>query len=78
MDGFRRSTPDLVLIILTLVVAACVLLSGCGLFAMALLHPDWPLADWLTAFSDAVGMLIGAVLGYLAGRGRSPDDRGRP
>lgn len=73
-----RPTADLVLIILTSVVGLSILLAGVGLFVLALVHPDWPLADALAGFGQVLGLLIGAVLGYLAGKGRSAGSQERP
>jgi len=66
------------MLIIASVVGASVLLTGAGLLAAALFHPDWPLAEAFGSFTHALGLLIGAVLGYLAGRGRSQDGPGRP
>ncbi len=71
----ERPTADLVMLIVTLLVASCILLTGTGLFVLATVHPDYPLASALATFSETIAVMIGAVLGYLAGRGRSPQSR---
>lgn len=70
-----RPTPDLVLLILTLAVTLSVLLAGAGLFVVAALHPEWDISAAITSFGQILGLMIGAVLGYLAGKGRSATSR---
>lgn len=74
MDRYQRPTADLVLLIMALVIALVVVLTGAGIFVLALVHPDYSgaLASAFEALGGALGMLLGAILGYLAGRGRSP------
>ncbi len=67
-----RPTPDIVMLIITTVIACSILLAGAGLFAVALLHPEYPIRDAFASFSQVIDLMIGSVLGYLAGKGRSP------
>lgn len=67
-----RPTPDVVLLILTVVVALSVLLTGAGIFALALVNPSADLSTAFTSLGGVLTLLIGTVIGYLAGKGRSP------
>ena len=66
-----RPTADVVVLILTVVAAASVLLVGVGLFALALVRPGTDVTAALEALAAVLTLLIGAVVGYLAGRGHS-------
>ena len=70
-----RPTPDVVLLILTLVVALSVLLIGAGIFVLAALHPEYDISEAFSSLGQVIGLMIGSVLGYLAGKGRSPVSR---
>lgn len=66
-----RSTADLVILIVTLLVAVAILMAGAGIFLLALLNPNYPMTEAFAVFGQVVGLLIGSVLGFLAGKGRS-------
>lgn len=74
----ERPTADLVLLILTIVVALSLLFTGAGIFVLALFDPGVDLSAALGALGSALTLLIGTVIGYLAGRGRSPTSRELP
>jgi hypothetical protein len=71
----ERPTADLVLLIITGLIAASVLLAGAGLILISVLRPDSDLAPLYGTFGNMIDLLIGAVLGYLAGRGRSAQSK---
>ena len=66
-----RSTADLVVLITVAVLALVVLLTGGGIFALAVLAPERDLSGAVAAYGNFVGTLLGAVLGYAAGRARA-------
>jgi len=68
----ERPTADIVLLILTLVIALSILFTGLGIFILAALHPEYDLSAAFNQFGNVIGLMIGAILGYLAGKGRSP------
>lgn len=67
-----RPTADVVLIIITLMICAAILLTGAGIFIVALYYPEYDLSAAYSSFGNVIGLLVGAILGYLAGKGRSP------
>lgn len=66
-----RPTADLVLLTLTGLIAAVIVLFGAGLFTLALLHPESNLSAAYSSLASVLGIMVGTVLGYLAGKGRS-------
>lgn len=73
----ERPTPDIILLIVTLLVATAILMAGVGIFVIAIVHPEFPIRDAFEAFGQVIGLMIGSVLGYLAGKGRSPSSTER-
>lgn len=71
----ERPTADLVMLIITLLIALSILLTGAGVFLLALFHPEYNMQAVLSAFAEVIGLMIGAVLGYLAGKGRSSQSK---
>lgn len=71
----ERPTPDLVLLMFTGLIALVVILTGGGLFVLALIHPEYDMSAAYSSLGNALGLFVGAVLGYLAGKGRSPNSR---
>lgn len=67
----ERPTADLILLILTLLITASVLLTGAGVFVIAVVRPDVDAATVLSSFAEMISLLIGVIVGYIAGRGRS-------
>lgn len=74
----ERPTADIVLLIITFVIAFSILLTGAGVFTIALVYPETTSLNTIfLSFGDIIGLLIGTVLGYLAGRGRSAGSQER-
>jgi hypothetical protein len=69
----RRGTADLVILILATSVGLMVLFSAASLFAIELLRPQADtstgVAALSTVVSSAVNVILGAVAGFIAGRG---------
>jgi membrane associated rhomboid family serine protease len=65
-----RSTDELVLLMIVGLLVATTLLTGAGIIALTLLRPDLDMSGAISAFGHITGILAGAVVGYLAGRGK--------
>lgn len=63
-----RSTADLVVLWLAGVIGAMVILGGIGLLAVILFRPDVDTSRLMSAISENVTVIVGALIGYLAGR----------
>ena len=59
----ERPTADLILIIITGLVCLSVLLTGAGIFVLAITRPEVDYGSYFAGFSHTIGLLIGAVLG---------------
>jgi hypothetical protein len=68
----RRSTPEWVALILASTVGLLLLAAVVTVGAVKVAHPSLDLSDATAAVSTAVSLMIGAVVGFLAGRGRGP------
>ena len=64
-----RPTADLVVLLAAAVLALVVLLAGAGIFVVIVWLPERDWSDVVVAYGNFVGTLLGAVLGYAAGRG---------
>lgn len=64
-----RPTADLVVIFLAGVVGVVVVLSLVGAFVARATDPDLDLTPIAARLADVTNTLIGAIVGYLAGRG---------
>lgn len=64
-----RPTADLVVLGLAIVVAFSVILSTVGAIVWRILDPDADLSKVAARLADVTNTLIGAIVGYLAGRG---------
>lgn len=73
-----RPTADIILLILTGLISLSILLTGAGIFMLALFHPTADLSVAFNAIGSVLTLLTGTVVGYLAGRGRSPASREGP
>jgi len=65
-----RPTDELILLMVVGLLVATTLLTGAGIIVLALLRPDLDMSGAISAFGHITGILAGAVVGYLAGRGR--------
>jgi len=63
-----RQTADLVALILAIVVALVVILTAVVLLYIALTQPGRDMADVADAIGRIVAVLVGALVGYMAGR----------
>lgn len=77
-----RPTAELVLLILATFIGATFLLGGAGLLALRLWRPEVDISSTVASYTDAVSLVIGALVGYLAGAGQkgliSQRDNGTP
>lgn len=65
-----KPTHEIVLLVLVCTLAATVLLTGAGIFIVALIQPERDTSTSIALLGNVVASLLGAVLGYMAGRGR--------
>jgi mannitol-specific phosphotransferase system IIBC component len=63
-----RPTPDLIVFILTVVVAVCVFALVVALLVSSIWFPDHDVASLSQRVGTILSSLIGAIIGYLAGR----------
>jgi hypothetical protein len=68
-----RPTPDLVVISLTAVVAFVIVATIVAVLTAKVVHPDADVTALTTRIAGLTNTLIGAIVGYLAGRGVVPD-----
>ena len=64
-----RPTPDLIVFCLTAVVALCVVGLVMALLVSSIWFPEHDLASLSQRVGTILSSLIGAIVGYLAGRG---------
>lgn len=75
MARFRdRPTPDLVVLFLAAIVGITIIGSTLGLFFASWLGADVDLSKVGARLADVTNTLIGAIVGYLAGRGVEPPE----
>lgn len=68
MTNFRdRPTPEVVLLILTTVVAALMVTAPIGILLVILIRPDVNVGGVVSSLFDVMKVIIGAVVGYAAG-----------
>lgn len=63
-----RPTPDVIVICLTFVVAVCVTLLAAAVIISSLWFPDHDITSLTQRIGTILSSLIGAIVGYLAGR----------
>lgn len=68
----ERDTPDLVVMFFAILVGVVVVAGVIGGVIWRLVDPDADLVALVDRISDITNTLIGAVVGYLAGRGVLP------
>jgi membrane protein DedA with SNARE-associated domain len=77
-DLARRSTADLVVLLLTGAVVLVLLGSVAFAITWRILHPDAAATGLPAEVADLLGTLVGAIVGYLAGRRAGPRHRQEP
>jgi hypothetical protein len=70
----KRSTPDLIVILLTSCVVFVVVFSLIGAVVLRIVSPSSDLTQIAKSIAGITNTLIGAVVGYLAGRGVIPKE----
>jgi 4-hydroxybenzoate polyprenyltransferase len=70
----NRSTADVVVIILAMVVPIVIVMAIIAVFITEFFHPDAKTSNVIDAISSIVSTVTGAVLGYLAGRKNTPTE----
>lgn len=73
-----RPTPDLVVMGLALVVAFSVVAWTIGAIVLRVYNPDANLDKVAIRLAGITNTLIGAIVGYLAGRGVPPNGKSDP
>lgn len=66
-DGPKRSTVELMVLMLTATVCAALLLLGGSIAVIEVVNPTADTTGGVTAFAATVEILTGAVLGLIAG-----------
>jgi hypothetical protein len=69
-----RPTPDLVVVLLTICVVFVVVFSLVGAVVLRIVEPTTDLTNIAKSIAGITNTLIGAVVGYLAGRGVIPSE----
>ena len=64
----RRTTGDLLVLLIAGTVCFAVTAAGAGLFIVTVVHPDRDTTSGFHAISDVINTLIGLLAGFLAGR----------
>lgn len=71
-----RSTVELMVLALTVTVCLAILLSGVAIVVIEIVSPETDTNEIIGSMSDVLSMILGALLGLLAGR--SDQGRQRP
>jgi uncharacterized membrane protein (DUF441 family) len=72
----RRSTSDLVMLILTISVGLFMLTALIMVGIIQAVSPEADLTSAVSALSHIITIIVGCVVGYLAGKGRTDDHAG--
>lgn len=70
-----RSTIELMVLALTVTICLALLLTGLAITVSELLHPEVDTSEAVSTLSDILSMILGALLGLLAGRSERVTDR---
>lgn len=68
-DPENRSTADLVIMLVAVVICAILLLTLVGIIAIELVHPEFDSDPLVRVESEILGVLVGALVGFVGGRG---------
>ncbi len=63
-----KPIADLVLLVFVIILGVMVVASMIGLAALAVFRPDLDLEPALSQFGHVMSVMVGAILGYVAGR----------
>ena len=63
-----RSVVEIIAIVLTIVLAVVILGSGAAIAVIEVVHPKTDTSDGVDALGRVVSVILGALLGVLAGR----------
>jgi len=69
----ERSTSDLVMLILTISVGVFMIVALIMVGVLQIVSPESDLTSAVSALSHIITIIVGCVVGYLAGKGRSDD-----
>jgi hypothetical protein len=74
MTRFRdRPTADLIVIVLTGLVATIILVSVAGIFLLEVFRPEVNVEKLAARIGTIISTLVGAIVGYVAGKSNSGD-----
>lgn len=65
----KRSTADIVIIVLTVVISIVVLIAITGLILLEIYRPDADIKSLAQRIGTITSQLIGVIVGYIAGKG---------
>ena len=63
-----RSVTDIILIIITATVGASLIVITVAIIVFAITEPDFDIEQAITALGNLLTLMVGAVVGYLAGK----------
>lgn len=69
MKLLDRPAVDIVIILVTAVISALLLLTAVAVILIELIHPSTDTSDLIRMESEILGVLVGAVVGVIGGRG---------
>jgi len=72
----ERSTSDLVMLILTVSVGLFMMIALIMIGIIQAVSPEADLTGAVSALSHIITIIVGCVVGYLAGKGRNDDHAG--
>lgn len=64
----ERGTIDLVVLVITGVIAFVIVASMVGIILIELLHPETDTEPMIRMESEILGVLVGALVGFIGGR----------
>jgi len=75
-----RSATDLVVLAIVVIIGFILIFGAVGIVLIELIHPETDTDPLLRVESEILGVLVGALVGFIGGRatGRSESDRRPP
>jgi len=73
-----RNVIEYVVEVFTFTIAAMLLILLVGAIVIAFFRPEANLSGVFNAITDIMTTMLGALIGYIAGRGNRPEDEGQP
>lgn len=64
-----RTTLELMVLALTVTICLSLLMTGASIVVIELVHPEADTSSAIAGLSSSLSMILGALLGLLAGRG---------